>query len=574
MSKRLAILVVGLGVLLGLAMVVEPVAAAILDQSGLGPSGRSVLRALLVANAIAVLIWWLSRDLTPRSSVLAVVWSLTTGLLMFGIAAFDIVIGAALLFDFRVERVWMFAFVVLGAGLLVLYFDYVGSKLEKSSPEPNPELDVVNRIDPYELGAEPVPSRGAILRRWAYSILQTVLQTGLVVGGMGLGAFFFQLVRLTIYQDRRISEDRFLSAVYELAPTVGLYVVLVVGVIVVVYGIIAILEAAFSRSGAAHPEKLSRPLSTEETRWLDENFDTLLNYIEEVRYPRSFSFIYPVLGFSLMMLMMAVGALYGMVGILILAPFNDAAPADALRFGSGMLAMLLGMFSGIAGTMPVGQFIIARFPRFAEYAYVRGGWMTLSGVRRTPDQLLIGLDRAVRKGRVSPNQALEPRQYLQTAFREFAGISYRLAIIGLGFVALVSLVDQNRFRLLENDRISWSNYLDLQTHTATATEIGVVETGCYSTVNDGERKLVMKYRLITSTGQRIELGSQIKRETLSLLEQFNGNLMSAGVEFRVVERRRGRAGFDSHCTDLLQTRFGSDALRVQALLRFSESAAP
>lgn len=392
MIKRLAILVIGLGVLLGLAMAVEPVSAAVLDQFDLGPSGRLVLRALLIANATVVLGWWLLRRLTPRNPVLVLVWSLTTSLLMFGVAVFDIFVGGALLLEFRAERAWMSAFVVLGAAILVIYFDHYDSKAENASSKPSPDLDIESQIDPYELGAEPIPSRGAILRRWAYSILQTVLTTGLVISGLGLGAFFFQLVRLTIYQDRRISEDRFLSSVSELVPTIGLYVGVVVGVLVIVYGIVAMLEAAFSRYGAAHPEKLSRPLSTEESRWLDVNFDRLLNYIEEVRYPRSFSVIYPVMGFSLMMLMMAVGALYGMVGILILAPFNDAAPADALRFGSGMLAMLLGMFFGIAGTMPVGQFIIARFPRFAEYAYVRGGWMTLSGVRRTPDQLLIGLD--------------------------------------------------------------------------------------------------------------------------------------------------------------------------------------
>jgi len=569
-----------LNVALGAALVLLGVAlgfAAFIDtgHSAATDGFRLIQIHCVLTGALSLVpVFWARRDILVVAPVL----------LLGGVNAWLGFLAAA---SGDPRLLWSLAFAASSAVCLGYLFATDVPAADATPPVVGPDEDA-GLVAP-DFGASRARSRG---RTAVFSVGLIVIVLAAMSAVIFYGGVYCELLRLALIERRAIN----LAAVFEnLAGGAGaefqFRLVLTLVVTTVAYGLVFLVEAAVS-SGAEKRLRdacadFDRDLDRSERLYIRDSLDALLRYLEDREFGRAWPALYAV-GVTVLIVLMVAGPFAVAMAEVFAADALEADRANGAEiiFYSGPFyvgGVIGGFFAGTLLIWALFQSAGARQPDFGEYLYARTGWNSLSNGPRSAEQYLIALARFVRARKLDLGAPFEPAAFLIAGFREHAPLVHRAAAWALLFTAFAAWADVARFRLVVEDGVSYSNYLQFTTKRARLADIDHIAVTCALLAPDdeGEVRLRVGYELVKQGVFRIDVLDRFERDTsiLDRLAELDARLEALSVPVVKTDAvgwaDNRRAGFVDTCREEIAARYDPEtAPLLSRLLRAGGEGTP
>jgi hypothetical protein len=523
---------------------------------------RTLVLSLPVLGAV-LLGYGFWRAQNPRAGLISTVILGLPDTLLTGYTFVIIGLCGSMLFGAHFEHLWLLGLI---PGSIAAFW-LVTEQRAASDQAKLSEIENSGDSGDHTTGV----TKARFLPGWLVSIVVSVLMIVWLISALMAGYFFFGLLNNVLFQDQTIAWERIGSSISELASMAVIYIVVIWAAMAAVIGIGAMVTRwARHRSGVTSTD-YSRPLTNAENAFIDDAHSRFEKIDAERKHPTGIVWGYWLFGVGGIFAFIAIGpaivfgVAYGL-SHLIYPPTGNEEIISRMTVGP---SLTLGVFWGILLGWPISQFVISRSRTMAEYAYVRGGWNSMSNEPRTPEFLTWKTEDLVRKRILDTGHPFDFANFLRIVIDEYGSLIRRIVAILTVITFAFIILDANFVRYYSPTEIRWSPYFGFGlTHTS-YDEIDYVETACYIGQDDGEEELRFRYALYNSDGIRFSLDDNFKRRHFDLIERIDERLMQAGVEFRYQTDSDGDPHIDRRCLGFLDDRFGDDADRVARLLRVS-----
>lgn len=573
---RAATLALGAGlVLLGLALAAIPVI-----DTGHAP-GTDAFRLIqfhcVLTGAAALLpVVWKRRDVfTAAPAMLAL--GLNAWLGVLAVMAGD-------------PRLYWSLSLAAASAISLAYLFATDVMADEGSPGQDAAADEAGLVAP-DFGVRPAQSSlgGALL-----SVGLIILSLAVVSAILFFGGIYCQLLKFALIDRREIE----LAALAENLSGGGASDFLLragatLGVTAVVYGAVFIVEAAIS-SGRRKRDReaqadFDRDLDRSERLYLRESLQALLRHIDDHEFGPGWRWLYAG-GATALIAMMVAGPLaivFGENFAMAALERDRASGSEALFYSDPFYigGVIGGFFAGTLSIWSLYQLMGARRPDFGAYLYAMTGWNSLSSGPRSPDQFMTDLVRFVRGRRLDQRAAFDPAAFLGAAFRDHERVVYAATAWALLVTAIGSVADVARFRLVDREGVTFSNYFQVVRKRVALADIDHVKLECalLAPDDDGDIGFRIGYTIVEKGAFQIDLFHRWKKdpEYLNRLLDIDARLKASAVPAMRVESvgwaAKRRPGFIDGCANEIRARYDADlAPRLIRLLRAdaAERAAP
>lgn len=485
------------------------------------------------------------------------------------------------------QVLWSLALAASSAACLGYLFATDVATAEDTPPGAAPDADA-DLVAP-DFGVGRTNSRGAAA---AIEVALIVLYLAAVPVVYLFGWLYCELLKLALIERSAVN----LSGVFEnVAGGAGadflLRMVVTAAVAAVVYGIVFLVEAIITSGAEKRLRDASadfgRDLSRAERIYLRDALEALDRHLEQRKFGRAWPALY-VVGVTILIAMMIAGpfAVVLVEDLIMDVLATDRAMGAEIIFYSDPFyigGVVGGFFAGTLMIWSLFQRAGARRPAFGEYLYARTGWNSLRNTPRSPAQFLIDLVRFVRSHRLKPDAPFEPATFLAAAFREHERTVYRATAWAFLLTALAVGADVARFRLVDEDGVTYSNYFQFARKRVALADIDHVELKCalQAPDDDGDVGFLISYTIVEQDAFRVDLLHRWNNDPafLDRLLGFDDRLKAAGVPAMRVESigwgSKRRPGFIDDCANEIRARHDADlAPRLIRLLGADTAAAP
>lgn len=482
---------------------------------------------------------------------------------------------------------WSLAFAASSAVCLGYLFATDVPAADETPPGAGPDDDA-GLVAP-DFGASHARSRG---RAGLFSVGLIVIILAAMSAVIFFGGVYCELLRLALIERRAISLRAAFETLIGGAGADFLFrLVIALVATTVAYGLVFLVEAAVSSGAEKRLRDASadfdRDLSSSERLYLRDSLDALLRYLEGREFGRAWPALYAV-GATALIAMMVAGPFAVAVaeGVAMDALAADRANGAGIIFYSNPFyvgGVSGGFFAGTLLIWALFQSAGARRPEFGEYLYARTGWNSLSNGPRSAEQYLTALARFVRAHRLDPGAPFEPAAFLVSGFREHAPLVHRAAAWSLLFTACAAFADVARFRLVDEDGVSYSNYLQFTTKRIAHADIDHIAVTCalLAPDDDGDSHLRVGYELVEQGVFRIDVLDRFERDASALgrLAELDARLMALSIPVVKTDfvgwADKRRAGFVDTCREEIAARYDPEiAIPLIRLLRVGGEGTP
>ncbi|GJL92783.1 hypothetical protein [Hyphococcus sp.] len=444
--------------------------------------------------------------------------------------------------------------------------DEHGGELEPSVNEPAIPADF------YELHSS---SPASALK----GLLSIVLVVSIQLLLMVLFFFYGTLIIRVIFEGASVDFARMLDALGGVFREVLYIPVIIVAVYSIVFLVQLLIEKMAVGRGSDVGDDANRALSVQERSYIEEHIGRIGGYLAELKFPALYGWFYWPSIFGMIGLFLA----FPMLVVWIEAEFFD--PVKISGIPQADVISVLGpayiggvVFSFLFGSTlywAVFQWLGARYRSIGEYLHTQWGWNSMNTETRPLESYAKIFTRFVRKRRYSPEQQVEPQQFLRDAYDEFAGFIYKATVV-LGVAAvLFTVLDVSWRRVVHTGGLHYSPYLDVRSSDLTLDDIVRVELRCflYNKGDDGERNPGVGYDIVFSNGMRgYLLEAELSGELLDKVEAIDQKLRERGVPAIRAKRAgavflRSIDGYWPNCAEAVLTKLDEEyRARVGSLI--------
>jgi hypothetical protein len=404
-------------------------------------------------------------------------------------------------------------------------------------------------IDAHDAEFEPAPNEPAIPADFyelhspsPASSLTGLLSIALVVTIqlllMVLFFFYGTLMVRVIFDGVSVDFSKMLDALSS-----GFWEIFYIPVIIIaVYSIVFLTQffvEKFALSSSENSsEDINRALSIQERSYIEEQLERIAAHISESKFPALYGWLYWPSIFLMIGMFIGLPSLVAWWEAEFVNPVNLSGIAEEnviSVLGPAFLGGVVFSFLFGAALFWAGfQWLGAHYRSFGEYLHMRWGWNSMNSEPRSLDSYAKIFTRFIRKRRYTPEQPVEPQQFIRDAYDEFAGLIYKTTIV-LGVAAvLFTTLDVNWRRVVHTGGLHYSPYLDLRSYDISLDDVVRVELRCflYNADDDGERSPGVGYDAVYSNGMRgYLLEAELTAESLDKVELIDQTLKSRDVPF-------------------------------------------
>ena len=571
---RAASLLLGAGlVLLGLAL---PVAAFIDAGHAPGTDALLLIQAhCVLTGALALLpVVWTRRD----------IFTAAPAMLALGVNAW---LGVLVVMAGDPRLYWSLSLAAASAISLAFLFATDAKADAGDAAGDDDAADEAGLVTP-DFGARAAQSP---LRRALFSIGLITLSLAVVSAILFFGGIYCQLLKFALI-DR--TEIDLAALAQNLSGGGASDFLLRVGATLVatafVYGVLFLAEAAISsvmrKRDQERQADFDRDLSRAERIFLRDALAALLDFVARADLGRGWRGLYVggVTAVVVMMIAAPLAVVFGEIAAMILLEPGRAGDAEVVFYSDPFLVggVIGGFFAGTLSFWSLFQIIGARRPEFGAYLYAKTGWNSLSNGPRSPDQFMVDLARFVRGRRLDERAPFDPAAFLSAAFRDHERVVYAAMAWAFLVTAIGTVADVARFRLVDAEGVTYSNYLQFVRKRAALADIDRVDLTCalLAPDDDGDINFRVDYTIVEKGAFQINLLHKWKKdpEQLDRLLDFDARLKAAGVPAVRAESvgwgDKRRPGFIDTCAAEIGARYDADLAPRLIRLLGSEGATP
>lgn len=406
------------------------------------------------------------------------------------------------------------------------------------------------------------------------------------------GAIYLELLRAAIFDGAAISLQRIFDnlakgAANDAVMRLVITIVATVAVFAVMSAMASFISRLMNRKYEAAGSDMSRALTPAEEKFAMSSAATLDAYLGARDYEAKWRMLYAIGVFGVIASFIGVPAVL-MAGEGLANPLLEASRANAgapIYYSGAALfgGMVGGFFAGALVFWSIYQYLGARHPEFGEYLFVMTGWNSLESRPRTLDEIMVPFERLLRAGKIDIENPCAPAEFLSMAFRERESFIYKSAALSVVLAALLTAADLSTYQLVDDEGVSYSNYLQFKSARTDLRDLDRVELRCalYRSEDDDKEIVRASYRLVKDGAFKVDLFDRAAEggDRLARIEALDARLAAIGVERRRDKDagifNKSRPGFIENCAAEISREYDEPlAARLNALLGVDDPASP